>query len=235
MSVISGFSSAAMPSKWDTGVHATIFPLGPNLIERMQPGSHLFYTSRGWQSVHCIESLFASQKPLRVFHLLEASRNPTAYPFSFVPFVPFLPSLWAFHGPEVNSWFWSCFMCMKVSIFVSETSRLVFARKNSLVSFREKSLCLEEWVWIWCGGGEGERESLWMNQNRNSKRFWSFGRKEENNKTLMYYFLSVMSAEKLGSGPRNFTLSPRVCFSSGGVGFSFDGSFPFLLSHSKLH
>lgn len=232
MSIISGFSSAAVPSTWDTGVHVTIFPPGPNLIERMQPGSHPFCRSREWQSVHCFESLFVSQKLLRVFHLLEASRNPTAYPFSFVPFVPFLPCLWAFHDPEVNSWFWSCFMCMKVSIFVSETSRLVFTRKISLVSFREKSLFLFRRTG---GGVEGERERLWMNQNRNSKRFWSFGRKEENNKTLMYYFLSVMSAEKLGSGPRNFTLSPGVCFSSGGVGFSFDGSFPFLLSHSKLH
>lgn len=112
-----------------------------------------------------------------------------------------------------------------------------FARKNSFVSFREKSLFLFRRMgvdMVWWGWGR-ERESLWMNQNRNSKRFWSFGRKEENNKTLMYYFLSVMSAEKLGSGPRNFTLSPGVCFSSGGVGFSFDGSFPFLLSHSKLH
>lgn len=55
-----------------------------------------------------------------------------------------------------------------------------------------------------------------MNQQGNSKRFWSLGRKEENNKTRLYYILSAMSAEELGSGPRNFTLSPGVCFSSGG-------------------
>lgn len=61
------------------------------------------------------------------------------------------------------------------------------------------------------------------------------GGKKKNNKTLMYSILSFMSAEKLGSGPRNFVLSPGVCFNSGGVGFSFDGSFPSLLSHSKLH
>lgn len=71
------------------------------------------------------------------------------------------------------------------------------------------------------GGVRAKEENLWMNPRRNSKRFWSSGRKEKNNKTLMYYILSIMSAEKLGSGPRSFALSPGVCFSSGGVGFSF--------------
>lgn len=74
-----------------------------------------------------------------------------------------------------------------------------------------------------------------MKQHRNSEVFRSLGRKEKNNKTLMYYILSFMLAEKLGSGPRNFALSTGVCFSAGGVGFSFDGSFPSLLSHSRLH
>lgn len=61
--------------------------------------------------------------------------------------------------------------------------------------------------------GAGE-ESTWMNEHRNSKRFQSLGRKEKNNKTLMDYISSVMSAEELGSGPRNFALSPGACFSS---------------------
>ena len=63
-------------------------------------------------------------------------------------------------------------------------------------------------------------ESRWMNPHRNSKSFWSSGRKEKNSKTLLGCILSIMSAEKLGSGPRSFALSPGVCFSLGGVGFS---------------
>lgn len=51
-------------------------------------------------------------------------------------------------------------------------------------------------------------------EHRNSKRFPSLGRKEKNNKTLMDYISSVMSAEELRSGPRNFALSPGACFSS---------------------
>lgn len=69
-------------------------------------------------------------------------------------------------------------------------------------------------------GVGAKEESLWMNPHRNSKRFWSSGRKEKNSKTLLGCILSIMSAEKLGSGPRSFALSPGVCFSLGGVGFS---------------
>lgn len=82
------------------------------------------------------------------------------------------------------------------------------------VSEESHPFCLGEWVWVWQGRGWGE--SLWMNLHRNSERFWSPGRRERNNQTLMYCILSIMSAEKWGSGPRSFALSPSVCCSSGG-------------------
>lgn len=243
MSINSTFSFAAVPRKWIVestspySQHAT----WPNpQIMNVAWLQFIFYvpgmtiqslfgeSSPRWKTSEVPPPVGSEWKPT-------SGRSTTCTP-GFAPFLPCLGG-WDCHDPEVN-----CFGSL-TSFFPLKSQHVSKLNITPCSHWLNTNVCASDGSHDrflfrrmgvgWVGRGQRKR-ILWMTQCRKSQRFWSFGRKEQNNKTLVDYILSVLSAEKLGSGPRNFALSPGVCFSSRGVGFSFDRSFPLFLSHSKL-